>query len=208
MKVLVADDDPVSLRLVCKALEQLRHEVVAARDGQEAWELYAQGDYPLVITDWMMPRMTGIQLCEAIRAEARDRYSYVVMVTTLSAQEHTLEGFRAGADDYLVKPVNVEQLRTRIEVAARVRGGMDAKVEMTMRRAVEACQQSGEANAGLLESIKSLGDFYRTQRAYTKARAFLRRQMAVTRERGGAPEELERLGEELRTLEGLGDDPS
>jgi DNA-binding response OmpR family regulator len=206
MRILIADDDPVSLRLLSAALDDLRHEVTLARDGEEAWALYQQADFPLVITDWMMPRMSGIELCKTIREQERDRYCYVVMVTTLSDHEKTLEGFEAGVDDYLVKPFNAEQLRTRIEVAERVRRGMEAKIEMTMRRTVEICQETdGEKSRALLESVKTLGAFYHKQRAYTKARAFLRRQISLAESNAGAPEEVVRLRAELDSLRGLED---
>jgi DNA-binding response OmpR family regulator len=209
MRVLVADDDPVSLRLLQATVVRLKHEAVSARDGQEAWELFQGADFPLVITDWLMPRMSGIELCQAIRAEPRDRYSYIVLVTSLSDRENTLEGFGAGADDYLVKPVSVEQLEMRTEVAARVRSGMDARVEMTMRHAVEMAQQAdGEGGAGLVEGVRALTEFYRTRRAHTKARAFLRRQIALAEAQRADPADIARFQRELDALRGLDDDPT
>ena len=153
MRVLIADDDPVSLRLLGAALEKMRHELLIAHDGREAWELFQQADVPLVITDWLMPHMSGVELCQNIRAEARAKYSYLVIVTTLSSQESTLEGFRAGADDYLVKPVRVDELQRRIVVAERMRAGMNARVEATLRNAVETCQSEEGDKAALLRSV-------------------------------------------------------
>jgi len=207
MRVLIADDDPVSLRLLEAALDKMRHEAIVARDGLEAWERFREMDVPLVITDWLMPNMSGVELCRNIRAEARDRYSYVVIVTTLSDHENTLEGFRAGADDYMVKPVRVDELRRRIVVAERVREGMSAKIETTLRKTVEMCQSiEAEKSTALLESVENLGEFYRAERAYTKARAFLRRQLALVREAKGEGDDTLRLRRELEALEGLEDE--
>jgi DNA-binding response OmpR family regulator len=206
MRVLIADDDPVSLRLLGAALDKMRHEVLIAHDGQEAWDLFQQNDVPLVITDWLMPRMTGVELCRAIRAESRDRYCYVVIVTTLSDHEKTLEGFQAGADDYIVKPFRADDLQRRIVVAERVRDGMNGKVEATLRSAVEMCQTpEGGHNVALVQTVQRLGEFYRAERAYTKARAFLRRQLALVREGKGGVEEVARLQGQLDSLEGLED---
>ena len=200
MRVLIADDDPVSLRLLEASLDKMRHEVLKARDGREAWELYQTHDIPLVITDWLMPHMSGIELCQAIRAEARHKYSYVVIVTTLSDNENTLEGFRAGADDYLVKPLRIEHLQTRIAVAERVHDGMDAKVEMTLRGAVELCTAEARHDHPLLESVKRLADFYRAQRAHSKAAAFLRRQITLAQNAHASEDEVAKLRGELESL--------
>lgn len=206
MRVLIADDNPVSLRILGAALDRMRHEVLVARDGREAWELFEQGDVPLVITDWLMPHMSGIELCERIRAEARDRYSYVVIATTLSDHENTLEGFRAGADDYLVKPLRVEELRQRIVVAERVRRGMCAKVEASLRKTVETAQTiDSEQNPTLLQTVQTLGELYRAEGAYAKARAFLRRQVTIVQRAGGSGDDIARLRRELASLEGLDD---
>jgi DNA-binding response OmpR family regulator len=207
MRVLIADDDPVCLRILQKALDVADHELLVARDGREAWDLYqAHADVPLVITDWLMPHVSGLELCERIRAEARERYSYIVIVTTLSDKENTVAGFRAGADDYLVKPVSLTDLQNRIRVAARVRGGMDAKVEATLRSAVELCQEAdpGHESTALLETVRKLGGFYRERRAFTKARAFLRRQIALVGARGDDVE-AGRLRRELEEISGLED---
>lgn len=207
MRVLIADDDPVSLRLLASALGKAQHDVVVARDGREAWAKFKEADFPLVITDWLMPHVSGIELCERIRAEASDRYSYVVLVTTLSDEENSIAGFRAGADDYLVKPVRLAELERRVLVAGRVREGMKGKVEMTLRRAVEECQSVEEPSSrALLQTVQSLGDFYRTERAYTKARAFLRRQLALVGSSSNHVEEVIRLRRDLVELEGFDDE--
>jgi DNA-binding response OmpR family regulator len=206
MRVLIADDDPVSLRLLGAALEKMRHELLIAHDGLEAWELFQQSDIPLIITDWLMPRMSGIELCQAVRGEARDKYSYIVLVTTLSDHEKTLEGFRAGADDYLVKPFRVDELTRRIVVAERMRAGMNAKVEATLRNNLEMVQTANAEAPALLQTARRLSEFYQREGAYAKARAFLRRQIALVRDANGREEDLAKLGSELRALEGLEDE--
>jgi DNA-binding response OmpR family regulator len=206
MRVLIADDDPVSLRLLDAALKKMRHEVLMAHDGLEAWEIFQGSDIPLIITDWLMPRMSGVELCQAVRAEARDKYSYIVLVTTLSGHEKTLEGFRAGADDYLVKPFQVDDLTQRIVVAERMRTAMNAKVEASLRKTVETVQSESPATPALLETMKSLSEFYRREGAYTKARAFLRRQIALIRETNGGDDVLASLQREIKALEGVEDE--
>jgi DNA-binding response OmpR family regulator len=206
MRVLIVDDDPVSLRLLDAALKKMRHEVLTAHDGLEAWEIFQRSDIPLIITDWLMPRMTGVELCQAVRAEARDKYSYIVLVTTLSGHEKTVEGFRAGADDYLVKPFQFDDLAQRIAVAERMRAAMNAKVEASLRSTVEAVQSENTATPVLLESMKTLSEFYRREGAYTKARAFLRRQIALVRETKGGDDVLGSLQRELKALEGIEDE--
>ncbi|MGA3122831.1 MAG: response regulator [Polyangiaceae bacterium] len=207
MRVLIADDDPVSLRLLGAALGKMHHEVLIARDGLEAWELFQQVDIPLVVTDWLMPGMSGVELCQNIRAEAREKYSYIVVVTTLSDNENILEGFRAGADDYLVKPFRVDELQRRIGVAERIRTAMSAKVEATLRSAVEMLQKDEDPpSPSLVQSVKNLGEFYRSEGAYAKARAFLRRQIALVREARGGEGDLAKLQRELKSLEGLQDE--
>ncbi len=208
MRVLIADDDPTCLRLLSALLGKMGHEPLVTRDGQEAWEVFQKVHVPLVISDWLMPRMSGVELCQHIRAEARENYSYIVLVTTLSSDEHVLEGFRAGADDYMTKPVRIEELERRVIVADRTRAGMAAKVEAALRKAVETVQ-SAEDKPGpaLLETVRSIGNFYRAEGAYTKARAFLRRQMGIVTETNGGEEELAKLRRELQSLEGLEDAP-
>ena len=121
MKVLIAEDDSVSRRILRIMVEGLGHECLAADDGLEAWETYqSTADIDVVISDWMMPNMDGLELCRRVRALERARYTFFIILTALSGSERLLEGLRAGADEYLTKPLDREQLQERLDVAARI----------------------------------------------------------------------------------------
>ncbi len=102
------------------ALTELGHEVLSAENGEEAWYEYRRESPRVVITDWMMPKVTGPDLCRKIRADRRLRYTYCIMLTALGGRESFLEGMNAGADDFLTKPVDIDILHARVRVAERV----------------------------------------------------------------------------------------
>lgn len=120
MRILVAEDDPVSSLILISKLKRLGHEVIAAQDGGKAWDAYRLSAPDLVITDWMMPTVDGLELCRLIRAHERLSYTYVIMLTALGGKESYLEGMNAGADDFVTKPVDSEGLKARLRVAERV----------------------------------------------------------------------------------------
>ena len=121
MKVLIAEDDAVSRMILQRTVQKFGHEVLAAEDGRKAWELYRENpDVEIVISDWMMPDMDGFELCHRLREEERDYYTFFIFLTALGDKEHLLEGMQAGADDYLSKPLDRDQLEVRLTAAARV----------------------------------------------------------------------------------------
>src|SRR5262245_34656683 len=120
MKVLIAEDDPISLEVLQSYLERWGHEVVAAEDGAAAWRLFEADDISLVITDWMMPAMDGLELVRRIRAAPRPGYVYVILLTAKSRKEDIVRGMEAGADDFLVKPFDREELRVRLRAGERI----------------------------------------------------------------------------------------
>jgi diguanylate cyclase (GGDEF)-like protein len=121
MTILIAEDDPVSSLLLRRSLEGLDLEVVAARDGQEAWEMIqARDDIRLVVSDWMMPRVDGPELCRRIRGLADRPYIYFILLTAKAFREDRLAGLGAGADDFLTKPIDRADLAARIKVALRL----------------------------------------------------------------------------------------
>ena len=122
MKILVVDDDKVIGVFMTAALTELGHEPVLARDGQEAWEIYQTSTPDIVITDWMMPKIDGLELVRMIRADARHRYTYVILLTALGGKGSYLEGMRAGADDFITKPHDIDTLAARLRVAERILG--------------------------------------------------------------------------------------
>ena len=120
MQVLIADDEPVSRRLLQSYLQKWGYEVTAAQDGAEAWRLFRGGDFPIVITDWMMPEMDGLELVRRIRAAHRPGYVYAILLTARSQKEDLVEGMEAGADDFLTKPFDRDELRVRLRAAERI----------------------------------------------------------------------------------------
>ncbi len=123
MRVLIAEDDAVSRMILKRAVEKLGHECIAASDGLEAWETYlANPEVDVIISDWMMPGLDGLALCEKVRGYKgkRDGYPFFVFLTALNDKKHLLEGMQAGADDYLSKPLDREELGARLLAATRV----------------------------------------------------------------------------------------
>jgi len=121
LKILIIEDDPMSRRLVQKALEPLGHALAYVGDGQEAWEKLQTEYFPLVVADWMMPRMDGVELVRRLRAElARDHYHYVILLTGRAERRDRLAAFEAGVDDYVTKPFDREELQFRVRAGERV----------------------------------------------------------------------------------------
>ena len=121
MRVLVADDDPVSRRFLERILSKWGYEAVCVEDGDEAWAVLASDDPPrLALLDWMMPGMDGTQLCRALRADTERPYTYVVLVTARDSRQDSLDGLGAGADEYLTKPIDLDQLEMRLRGGRRI----------------------------------------------------------------------------------------
>ncbi len=120
MKVLIADDDPIARAVLDAALRSLGHEAVIACDGIEAWNLYHEQKLRVVVSDWLMPGLDGLELCRRIRATPGE-YTYFILLTHLSAT-HTNEqqSVEAGVDDFLRKPVDPHELWKRLRVATRI----------------------------------------------------------------------------------------
>jgi DNA-binding response OmpR family regulator len=119
MLILVADDDLTSSLIAATAVRNLGHQCVSASDGTEAWETFQIRRPDVVISDWLMPGLTGPELCRKIRSHPA-RYTYFILVTGLGSHDQMLEGMTAGADDYLVKPLDVDELDLRLIAAERV----------------------------------------------------------------------------------------
>jgi sigma-B regulation protein RsbU (phosphoserine phosphatase) len=96
------------------------HEVVATADGEAAWSSFLAHAPQLTITDWMMPKVDGLELCRMIRAHVQPKYAYVIFLTALAGKKYYFEGMEAGADDFLNKPVDMDELTARLRVAERV----------------------------------------------------------------------------------------
>jgi two-component system cell cycle response regulator len=121
VRVLIAEDDAVSRTILRRSLEKLGHECLATEDGQAALKLYRNTPgVDLVISDWMMPGIDGPGLCRLIREDGRDGYTYFIILTALGDKGHLLAGLAAGADDYLSKPLDRDELQVRLASAHRV----------------------------------------------------------------------------------------
>lgn len=121
MNILIAEDDPVSRRLLEATLVKWEYEVITCSDGDEAWQAFQQKDAPqIAILDWMMPGLDGIEVCRKVRQMPEPRFVYILLLTAKGRREDILEGLGAGADDYLVKPFDREELQTRVLVGKRV----------------------------------------------------------------------------------------
>ena len=121
MKILIAEDDEISRMILQRAVQKFGHECLAAEDGEKALKIHRENpDVDVIISDWMMPGMDGLALCRRVREEKRDGYTFFIFLTALGGKEHLLEGMQAGADDYLAKPLDREQLQVRLIAASRV----------------------------------------------------------------------------------------
>ena len=132
MKILIADDSIVSRHLLEATLHSWGYDVVAACDGMEALEILQQPNAPaLAILDWMMPGLTGPEVCKRIRQRAREPYTYILLLTSKSLKEDLIEGMEAGADDYVTKPFDRHELQVRLRAGKRL---VDTQAELLAAR--------------------------------------------------------------------------
>jgi diguanylate cyclase (GGDEF)-like protein len=118
--ILLAEDDPVTRMLLTRFLKKAGYEVDAVADGAAAFEKMIQRYYPILITDWEMPGMDGVELCKTLRNLQLDGYVYVLLLTARDAKEHMVAGLEAGADDYLIKPIYEPELLARLNTGRRI----------------------------------------------------------------------------------------
>ncbi|HEY8187703.1 MAG TPA: response regulator [Pyrinomonadaceae bacterium] len=121
MKILIAEDDPVSRHVLTANLTKWGHEVIAVTDGLQAWEALQRDDAPhLVILDWMMPGLEGPEVCRKLRQSAREIETYIILLTARQGVAEVVNGIGAGANDYLTKPYHRDELRVRVQVGVRM----------------------------------------------------------------------------------------
>jgi DNA-binding response OmpR family regulator len=119
--ILIAEDDPVSARILEVALTKFGYQPVIARDGMEAWEQFDRAPARLIVSDWMMPGLDGLGFCEKVRARAETPYTYFILLTANQTSAHNYElASAAGVDDFLTKPLDREAIRIRLAVAERI----------------------------------------------------------------------------------------
>jgi sigma-B regulation protein RsbU (phosphoserine phosphatase) len=120
MRILVVDDDTSVLRIIAAMLRHWDYELTLAHDGLEAWGILQRGDIRLVISDWMMPGLTGPELCRRVREAGFAGYTYLILLTGREDKLSLVKGMDAGADDFMVKPVHREELRVRVRAGERI----------------------------------------------------------------------------------------
>ena len=120
MKLLAAEDDAISRRLLQSYLERWGYEATLAENGAEAWQLFQEVGFALVVTDWMMPEMDGVELIRRIRAHPTPGTVFILLLTAKSQKEDLAQGMEAGADDFLTKPFDREELRVRLRAGERI----------------------------------------------------------------------------------------
>jgi two-component system chemotaxis response regulator CheY len=120
MKILIAEDDSTTRLIFGATLRKMGHTVTAVEDGGKAWKAWQQEEYSLLISDWIMPDMDGLELCKRIRAQPSLQYTYIILLTSMDGKGSYLEGMDAGADDFITKPFDEEQLAARLRVAERI----------------------------------------------------------------------------------------
>ncbi len=120
MKILIADDDLVSRRLLQKTLMDWGHEVIAVEDGEKAWEVFNKNAFKFVIIDWVMPVLDGLSLCRKIRTSTISGYVYIILLTSKDRREDLIEGLDAGADDYIAKPFDRNELKVKTRTGVRI----------------------------------------------------------------------------------------
>jgi len=129
---LLAEDNPVTRKLLEKTLHKAGHDVTSVENGRKALDLFKEKFFPIVLTDWMMPEMDGIELCRAIRKNRSDGYVFIVLLTSKDSKDDIVSGLEAGADDYLTKPSNRAELIARIKTGIRI-----LELERSLKRANE-----------------------------------------------------------------------
>jgi two-component system cell cycle response regulator len=143
MRILIADDSVSSRRVLEAMLEKWGYEVVAARSGTEAWEILQRPDAPrLAILDWMMPGLSGPEVCKLVREQQRGTYTYILLVTSRSETEDVVAGMSSGADDYIVKPFHASELKVRLGPALRI-----LTLEQELLAAQEALREQATRDA-------------------------------------------------------------
>jgi two-component system NtrC family sensor kinase len=120
MDILIAEDDYYSRTILQKILDKFGHKTEAVDNGLKAWDLFQEKDFSMIISDWMMPEMDGLTLCRKIREMELSRYIYILLLTAKDSKQDTVTGFEAGADDYVVKPFEPEELMARIRAGQRI----------------------------------------------------------------------------------------
>jgi diguanylate cyclase (GGDEF)-like protein len=169
MKILIADDSVIDRHILENSLRKWSYEVTTACDGIEAWELLQNPDAPrLAVLDWMMPGLTGVEICRRLRQESRGAYTYVLLLTSRSEKEDLVEGMESGADDYITKPFDNHELKVRLRAGRRI---VELQAELVAAREALRVQATTDAltrtwnRYSILEILEK--ELSRAQREYS-----------------------------------------
>ena len=156
MRILIADDEGSIRLFLNRVLRKLDYEVIETCNGAEAWDTLKKEKIKIVITDWLMPEMDGIELCQKIRRANFPHYTYIIILTSKDAKDELVEGMEAGADDFMVKPFNVDELSVRVRAGERI-----IKLE----------EQLARQNEKLSDTNRKLNEAYNTIKTDLEAAA-------------------------------------
>ncbi len=155
MKTLIADDDEITRLLLSSVLRKLGHEVHEASNGREALDAWQGGDFSLIISDWMMPGLDGLEFCRRVRTTKCTNYTYLILLTARAGKANFLEGMQAGADDFVTKPFERDALTARVRVAERILG-----LHAELRAAnTDLERRVGERTADLETALRAKTEF-------------------------------------------------
>src|SRR5687768_512956 len=150
MRILIAEDERITRTTLARQLGNWGHEVTSAEDGQQAWELLTAGSFDIVITDWEMPRLSGVELVQRIREAPAAAYTYVILLTSRSNKADIVSGIEGGADDYVSKPFDRDELRVRLLAGERI-----VRLERTLHRQnAELRDANARVRVGLLAAAR------------------------------------------------------
>lgn len=148
MKILIADDDRVSRQKLAGMLKKWGYEILACQDGEEAWQAMQKDDAPsLLILDWMMPGLDGLEVCRKVRSLNREPYVYMLLLTSRNEKDDIVRGMEAGADDYITKPYYPHELEVRLRAGRRI---VDLNMELLETRNALHLQATHDSLTGLL----------------------------------------------------------
>ena len=140
--VLIAEDDAVSRELLRKTLTSWGHEVILTTDGAQAWAAILQNKSRIIILDWMMPKLDGLEICRKVRDTITDRYTYIILLTAKGDSDDVIEGLTAGADDYVTKPFSRPELKARLLTGKRIIN-LETQLLETQKRLHELATRDG-----------------------------------------------------------------
>jgi two-component system cell cycle response regulator len=156
MRILIADDSNVSRHLLESIVKKWGYQVITTADGNQAWEALQQADAPrMAILDWMMPGLTGPEVCQRVREKGTEPYTYILLLTSRTQKEDVIEGMTAGADDYVVKPFDQQELNVRLRAGRRIIDLQDEllKAQAALRHQATHDSLTGVKNRGRITEV-------------------------------------------------------